>query len=83
MRVRGKVRGGLGLGLASWTTSPTCSNQVASTIALVRALFGDFSFEEISENSRGYLNQVRVRVRLRARARVRLTLTLTLTRSSS
>ena len=34
------------------------SGQVSSTIALVRALFGDFSFEEISDNSRGYLNQI-------------------------
>ena len=34
------------------------SDQVSSTIALVRALFGDFSFEEISDNSRGYLNQI-------------------------
>ena len=37
------------------TTSPY---QVSSTVALVRALFGDFSFEEISDNSRGYLNQI-------------------------
>ncbi len=34
------------------------SNQVAATVALVRALFGDFSFEEIGDNSKGYLNVV-------------------------
>ena len=37
---------------------PNFPDQVSSTIALVRALFGDFSFEEISDNSRGYLNQI-------------------------
>ena len=33
-------------------------SQTSSAIALAKALFGDFPFEEIIDNSRGYLNGI-------------------------
>jgi preprotein translocase subunit SecG len=50
--------GGHGHGMGMAWAWHDFSGQVSSTIALVRALFGDFSFEEISDNSRGYLNTI-------------------------